>query len=50
MITDRDIADRLAEHTENLVLDYLAAGLDPDRANAVADATLAEVRAVMGAI
>ncbi|MFD9594416.1 tryptophan--tRNA ligase [Kitasatospora sp. NPDC059973] len=32
VITDRDVADRLAEHTENLVLDYLAAGLDPDRA------------------
>ncbi|MFE2724447.1 tryptophan--tRNA ligase [Kitasatospora sp. NPDC059327] len=32
VITDRDIADRLAEHSENLVLDYLAAGLDPDRA------------------
>ncbi|MEV7025089.1 tryptophan--tRNA ligase [Kitasatospora sp. NPDC093558] len=32
VITDRDIADRLAEHTENLVLDNLAAGLDPDRA------------------
>ncbi|MEV6972303.1 tryptophan--tRNA ligase [Kitasatospora sp. NPDC093806] len=32
VITDRDIADRLAEHTENLVLDYLATGLDPDRA------------------
>ncbi|MFJ2189678.1 tryptophan--tRNA ligase [Kitasatospora sp. NPDC087861] len=32
VITDRDIADRLAEHTENLVLDYLAAGLDPDHA------------------
>lgn len=32
VITDRDIADRLAEHSEGLVLDYLAAGLDPDRA------------------
>ncbi|MEV0531254.1 tryptophan--tRNA ligase [Kitasatospora sp. NPDC050463] len=32
VITDRDIADRLAEHSESLVLDYLAAGLDPDRA------------------
>ncbi|WBP88774.1 tryptophan--tRNA ligase [Kitasatospora cathayae] len=32
VITDRDVADRLAEHTENLVLDYLAAGLDPERA------------------
>ncbi|MFB6893724.1 tryptophan--tRNA ligase [Kitasatospora sp. NPDC056327] len=32
VITDRDVADRLAEHTENLVLDYLATGIDPDRA------------------
>ncbi|WP_406198658.1 tryptophan--tRNA ligase [Kitasatospora sp. NBC_01560] len=32
VITDRDLADRLAEHTENLVLDYLATGLDPERA------------------
>ncbi|MFE6505516.1 tryptophan--tRNA ligase [Kitasatospora sp. NPDC057738] len=32
VITDRDLADRLAERTENLVLDYLAAGLDPERA------------------
>ncbi|QKW19618.1 tryptophan--tRNA ligase [Kitasatospora sp. NA04385] len=31
-ITDRDRADRPAEHAENLVLDYLAAGVDPDRA------------------
>ncbi|MFJ1755358.1 tryptophan--tRNA ligase [Kitasatospora sp. NPDC088134] len=32
VITDRDRADRLAEHVENLVLDYLAAGVDPARA------------------
>ncbi|MFF2042344.1 tryptophan--tRNA ligase [Kitasatospora sp. NPDC058170] len=32
VITDRDIAHRLAEHTENLALDYLATGLDPERA------------------
>ncbi|MET9403931.1 tryptophan--tRNA ligase [Kitasatospora sp. NPDC002965] len=32
VITDRDTADRLGEHTENLVLDYLATGLDPERA------------------
>lgn len=32
VITDRDLADRLAEHTENVVLDNLAAGLDPERA------------------
>ncbi|WP_354640559.1 tryptophan--tRNA ligase [Kitasatospora camelliae] len=32
VLTDRDVADRPAEHAENLVLDYLAAGVDPDRA------------------
>lgn len=31
-ITDRDRADLPAEHAENLVLDYLAAGVDPERA------------------
>ncbi|MFC8717258.1 tryptophan--tRNA ligase [Kitasatospora sp. NPDC057198] len=31
-ITDRDRADHPAEHAENLVLDYLAAGVDPERA------------------
>lgn len=31
-LTDRDLADRPAEHAENLVLDYLAVGVDPDRA------------------
>ncbi len=32
VITDRDVADRLAEHTENLVVDYLATGIDAERA------------------
>ncbi|WP_099899285.1 tryptophan--tRNA ligase [Streptomyces sp. TLI_171] len=32
VITDRDRPDRLAERAENLVLDYLAAGVDPGRA------------------
>lgn len=32
VLTDRDLADRPAEHAENLVLDYLAAGIDPERA------------------
>ncbi|WP_083647289.1 tryptophan--tRNA ligase [Kitasatospora sp. CB01950] len=32
VITDRDRADRVAEHAENLVLDYLAAGVDPEQA------------------
>ncbi|GAA1120433.1 MULTISPECIES: tryptophan--tRNA ligase [Kitasatospora] len=36
VLTDRDLADNLAEHAENLVLDYLAAGVDPDRATVFA--------------
>ncbi|MFF3014902.1 tryptophan--tRNA ligase [Streptomyces sp. NPDC057939] len=31
VLTDRDVAERLAEHVEDLVLDYLAAGIDPER-------------------
>ncbi|XRQ11020.1 tryptophan--tRNA ligase [Actinomadura welshii] len=29
VLTDRDVADRLPEHVEGLVADYLAAGIDP---------------------
>lgn len=29
VLTDRDVADRLGEHVEGLVADYLAAGVDP---------------------
>jgi tryptophanyl-tRNA synthetase len=32
VLTDRDVADRLAENVAGLVLDHLAAGLDPERA------------------
>ncbi|MFI7596522.1 tryptophan--tRNA ligase [Actinoplanes sp. NPDC049681] len=32
VLTDRDVADRLVETVDGLLLDYLAAGLDPDRA------------------
>ncbi|MFG2719821.1 tryptophan--tRNA ligase [Streptomyces sp. NPDC048416] len=32
VLTDRDVAERLTEHVEGLVLDYLAAGVDPARA------------------
>ena len=32
VLTDRDVADRLAEHVEGLLLDYLAVGIDPERA------------------
>lgn len=31
VLTDRDVADRLTGHVEDLVLDYLAVGIDPDR-------------------
>lgn len=31
VLTDRDVADNLTEHVENLVLDYLAVGVDPAR-------------------
>ncbi|GAA1806692.1 tryptophan--tRNA ligase [Actinomadura chokoriensis] len=32
VLTDRDVADRLSEHVEGLVADYLAAGVDPSAA------------------
>lgn len=32
VLTDRDVADRLSEHVEGLVADYLAAGIDPSAA------------------
>jgi tryptophanyl-tRNA synthetase len=32
VLTDRDVAERLGETVDGLLLDYLAVGLDPDRA------------------
>jgi tryptophanyl-tRNA synthetase len=32
VLTDRDVADRPADHVEDLVLDYLTVGIDTDRA------------------
>lgn len=32
VLTDRDVADRLTQTVEGLVLDYLAVGIDPERA------------------
>ncbi|KAA5834274.1 tryptophan--tRNA ligase [Saccharopolyspora hirsuta] len=32
VLTDRDVAEHLQQHVEDLVLDYLAAGIDPQRA------------------
>lgn len=31
VLTDRDVADHLGENVEELLLDYLAAGIDPER-------------------
>lgn len=31
VLTDRDVADRLGEHMEQMLLDYLAVGIDPAR-------------------
>ncbi|GAA2965334.1 MULTISPECIES: tryptophan--tRNA ligase [Streptomyces] len=31
VLTDRDVAERLSEHVEGLLLDYLAIGIDPAR-------------------
>ncbi|MGW1991574.1 tryptophan--tRNA ligase [Embleya sp. NPDC001921] len=31
VLTDRDVADRLTEYVDGLLLDYLAVGIDPDR-------------------
>ncbi|WP_405714408.1 MULTISPECIES: tryptophan--tRNA ligase [unclassified Streptomyces] len=31
VLTDRDVADRLGEHMEGMLLDYLAVGIDPER-------------------
>ncbi|MFF2326573.1 MULTISPECIES: tryptophan--tRNA ligase [unclassified Streptomyces] len=32
VLTDRDLADRLSVHMEGMLLDYLAIGIDPERA------------------
>lgn len=47
VITDRDLADRLAEHTEGLVLDYLATGIDPDRATIFAHSAVPALNQLM---
>ena len=36
VLTDRDVADRLGEHVEGLLLDYLAIGIDPGRSTVFA--------------
>jgi tryptophanyl-tRNA synthetase len=46
-LTDRDVADRLGDHTENLVIDYLAAGIDPGRATIFAHSTVPALNQLM---
>jgi tryptophanyl-tRNA synthetase len=36
VLTDRDVADRLSEHVEGLILDHLAVGIDPARSTVFA--------------
>lgn len=40
VLTDRDVAHHLSEHVENLVLDYLAVGLDPARSTIFAHSAI----------
>ncbi|MFC0865011.1 tryptophan--tRNA ligase [Sphaerimonospora cavernae] len=40
VLTDRDVADRLTEHVADLVLDYLAIGIDPDRSTIFAHSAI----------
>ncbi|MFC1418096.1 tryptophan--tRNA ligase [Streptacidiphilus cavernicola] len=40
VLTDRDVADNLGEHVENLVLDYLAVGIDPARSTVFAHSAI----------
>ncbi|WP_371617311.1 tryptophan--tRNA ligase [Streptomyces sp. NBC_00454] len=40
VLTDRDVAERLSEHVEDLLLDYLAAGIDPERSTVFAHSAL----------
>ncbi|QMU77498.1 tryptophan--tRNA ligase [Streptacidiphilus sp. PB12-B1b] len=47
VLTDRDVADRLTEHVEGLVLDYLAAGVAPDRATVFAHSAVPALNQLM---
>ncbi|MFC7303792.1 tryptophan--tRNA ligase [Streptomyces monticola] len=47
VLTDRDVADRLGEHVEDLVLDYLACGIDPERATVFAHSALPALNQLM---
>jgi tryptophanyl-tRNA synthetase len=47
VLTDRDLADRLAEHVSGLVADYLAIGIDPARATIFAHSAVPALNQLM---
>jgi tryptophanyl-tRNA synthetase len=47
VLTDRDTAERLPEHTHGLVLDYLAAGIDPARSVIFAHSAVPELNQLL---
>jgi tryptophanyl-tRNA synthetase len=47
VLTDRDVADRLAEHVHSLVLDYLAIGVDPARSVIFAHSAVPELNQLL---
>ncbi|HEX9035061.1 MAG TPA: tryptophan--tRNA ligase [Streptosporangiaceae bacterium] len=47
VLTDRDVADRLAPAVEGLVADYLAAGVDPSSATIFAHSAVPELNQLM---
>ncbi|GGL18214.1 tryptophan--tRNA ligase [Sphaerisporangium melleum] len=47
VLTDRDVATRLAEHVEELVLDYLAAGIDPARSTVFTHSAVPELNQLL---
>jgi tryptophanyl-tRNA synthetase len=47
VLTDRDVADNLTEHVEELVLDYLAIGVDPTRSTIFAHSSVPAVNQLM---
>ncbi|WP_460369764.1 tryptophan--tRNA ligase, partial [Actinocorallia lasiicapitis] len=47
VLTDRDVADRLQDHVEDLVLDYLAAGIDPATATIFVHSAVPELNQLL---
>jgi tryptophanyl-tRNA synthetase len=47
VLTDRDVADRLGEHTLGLILDYLAIGVDPARSVIFAHSAVPELNQLL---